>query len=206
MMQQAQEQYALKRPRRLAYWDGEGYQTTSRAVRSGAWSDSQLYVNYPGDIELWVNGKGDTNWTVRVGHDAWDLPPFGWVMAGPDFLEVSAQIDGQRRDYVVSPEYVYYDGRGGQTPFRGLACQGPIAMRTLPAGETESAEILNLGGAPAVGWSGRAGHTLVACEAYSIGGDTLSAPRIEQSNGLWWFHGPPGAFRYVVSMMAPGAG
>ena len=62
MMQQLQVRYAKKLPLRIAYWNGDQILTTSEALASQTYLRSQLYFNYPGDLELWVNGSNNEDW------------------------------------------------------------------------------------------------------------------------------------------------
>lgn len=128
MMQDLQQQYLLKKPIRMAYHDGEHLVSPSEALAGPAWERSQLYLQYPGDLEIWINGSLDQNWTVRVDRDAWTLPPGGWVARALDFFELSGLVSGARRDVVDTPARLYADGRGDPAPFRGVGSAGPLLV------------------------------------------------------------------------------
>lgn len=92
MMRDLQKRYLLQAPERIAYWDGGGWISSSEAIQNGAYLRSQIYINYPGAVEVWVNGSAHEDWTLRVGRDHWRLPPFGWLAVGPDFLEARRSV------------------------------------------------------------------------------------------------------------------
>lgn len=146
MMRELQARYLLKAPLRIAYWDGQSMVSSSDAITGGALSRSQLYLNYPGDLEIWVNGSADLDWKVRLGRDTWVLPPSGWVASGPGLLEVSALVDGRRIDYLKTDDFLYYDGRGRSTAFRGWSSTGPLAVWLPGDADPSSIEVLDLGG------------------------------------------------------------
>ena len=146
MMRHLQPRYLLRAPRRIAYWDGRAMVSTSAAITGGALARSQLYLNYPGDLEIWVNGHDREVWEVRVGRDTWRLPPSGWVAAAPGFLEVSVLSDGRRIDYLAADGFSYFDGRGDERPFRGWSAAGPVVARSGHDVETPVLDVLDLGG------------------------------------------------------------
>ncbi|MBU0677096.1 MAG: hypothetical protein KJ626_03190, partial [Verrucomicrobia bacterium] len=129
MMQALQCLYALKTPEQISYFDGSRLLPVSQAIAVGASRKNMLYVRYPGDIEIWVNGSTDRMWDVKVGRRTWDIPPSGWVASGPNFIELSCITDGARIDYVESPGYVYFDPRGIESEFRGLRTAAPLVVR-----------------------------------------------------------------------------
>ncbi|MFV2068943.1 MAG: hypothetical protein ACC645_18410, partial [Pirellulales bacterium] len=113
MLQQLQSRYVMRAPEEILYGAGEGLVTSSEALQSGAWRKNRLFVRYPDDLRLWVNGNREQSWTVDVDEVSVTLPPYGWVAAQDDtFFEQSAIEDGQRVDHMVSPETIFVDGRG----------------------------------------------------------------------------------------------
>jgi hypothetical protein len=146
MMRELQPRYLLQAPVRIAYWDGEAMVSTSEAIVGGALARSQIYLQYPDDLEIWVNGSEDMNWEVRVGRDTWLLPPSGWVATAPGFLEVAALVDGARIDYVKADAFAYYSGRGRTEPFRGWSSGGSLAAWYRPDEEPPVVEVLDIEG------------------------------------------------------------
>ena len=153
MMRELQSRYLLQAPLRIAYWDGQAMVSTSEAILGGALARSQLYLHFPADLEIWVNGSADLDWEVRVGRDTWILPPSGWVAAAPGFLEVSARVDGARLDYLKTKDFLYFDGRGREDPFRGWASAGPLAVWFHADADTPMTEVLDIGGTGQFGFT-----------------------------------------------------
>ncbi len=135
MLQQLQSRYALVRPRRIRYGDGQGgWESASEAACSGLLDESRLHVEYVNGLNLYVNGS-NSDWSISLRNHSWVLPPWGWLaFDGRGFLEVSAWRDGHRFDYVLSPEYEYLDGRGIRTTMGALCTEHGVALRRRPKG------------------------------------------------------------------------
>jgi hypothetical protein len=90
MLQQVQARYGLKVPSRIAYWDGTQLVSVSEAlVRDLPRTRRQLYVEYPGGLELWLNDHPSEDWAVSTSIPSTAggvsqtselvLPPAGWA-------------------------------------------------------------------------------------------------------------------------------
>ena len=120
MIQQLASRYALVPVRNISYWDGRRLISPSDALRSGAYTRSQVAVEYENGLRVWVNGSFEEPWRVQADSQTYDLPPNGWLaIQGAEFLEYSAMKDGHRVDFVRSPVYTFADGRGVLTDFGG---------------------------------------------------------------------------------------
>jgi hypothetical protein len=65
MLQQVQARYGLKTPTRIAYWDGTNLVSPSEAViRDLPRTRRQLFVEYPGGLQLWLNDHPSENWHI----------------------------------------------------------------------------------------------------------------------------------------------
>jgi len=118
MTQQLASRYALVPVQSIRYWNSSRLVRTSDAVRSGAYQESQVAVEYANGLHVFANGSFKRNWRVSLAGHTYDLPPNGWVAAqGNDFLEYSAVRSGRRVDFVRSPVYTFADGRGVSTDF-----------------------------------------------------------------------------------------
>jgi len=200
MMRSIQQLFSGQAPTRIAYWNGAHFLSTSKAIQAGIHEQAQLYVLYPNQLEIWINGHPTSSWEVRVGREKWRLPSFGWVAQAPGFLELSVEVEGRRLDYVQTSDSIYYDGRGRTAPFRQIASEKPIVIRALQ-GDPPMIEVLNidrvaafaLGELPFV--QGRPVH----CQLYGERGKELEALPVTTRDGLYWFERPRGAFRYVIT-------
>ncbi len=132
MLQPLQSRYAMLKPMEIRYGTDHGLISTSEAFQSGDWRKSKLYIHYPGDLHVWVNGNASESWLVTHEGFANQLPPFGWFAIGADgFYECSQLLDGdgERYDHVSSPEGIFIDGRGTWRDFDGIATSGSVAVR-----------------------------------------------------------------------------
>ncbi len=65
MLQQVQARYGLKAPVRIAYWDGVQLVNVSEAlIRDLPRTRRQLFVEYPGGLELWLNDHPTESWRL----------------------------------------------------------------------------------------------------------------------------------------------
>ena len=137
MTQQLASRYALVPVRKIEYWDGSRLVDTSGAIRSGAYTESQVAVEYTNGLRVFANGSFKRNWRVSLDGQTYDLPPNGWVAAqGDDFLEYSALHNGRRVDFVRSPVYTFADGRGAPTSFGDIKATHAVIVLHERWGET----------------------------------------------------------------------
>lgn len=95
--------------------DGKAY-PTSAALLNGAYKRSQIEVAYSDGTRIAVNGSKTE--PMEIGNGI-VLPPNGYFGQGKDVFVFSGLRAGHRVDFVVSPEYVFMDGRGVETSFPG---------------------------------------------------------------------------------------
>jgi len=133
MLSALQPFYAGKTPQFIAWWDGRRMVSVSEAIARGVQESSQMYFQYPGGFEMWVNGALRKNWNVKTAGREWVLPPSGWLAVGPDFLAASSMEDGKRLDFIRSPGFVFYDGRGRKSAHEGCLSAANIMVRRAEA-------------------------------------------------------------------------
>ncbi|MBC7352407.1 MAG: hypothetical protein H5U08_08620 [Thermogutta sp.] len=139
-VQQIHARYAQATVTDIRYCNEEGrLEPTSRALLTGAYRRSQVYVKYSNGLELWVNGHSRDLW--HIPEMDLTLPPNGWCARGefPDghLLAYSALINGHRCDYVESPAYIYANGRGRITRFPRALCDGQLVLLPKSDGSFE---------------------------------------------------------------------
>ena len=194
-LQALQQRYQLQTPKRVMYWTGEEYASVDEALTSDTWKRSQLYVEYPGDFELWVNGSETNRWDVRVGAERYALPPSGWVAVAPEFLAFSGLFEDRRIDYVVSEDYIYLDPRGYATAYGKLKGAGPLVLRVEGESEYELLDIAQTGEVAVherspVSWE----DVRIAC--YDDAGDALGPGSVTQDGAWHLLSGPEGTVIY----------
>ncbi|HUT33268.1 MAG TPA: hypothetical protein VNE39_07305 [Planctomycetota bacterium] len=136
MTNAAQQRYALVPAVEIRYFDGEKLLTTSEAIRTGAYRRGQVHVRYESGLELWCNLSFEHDWRVTCDGKTYLLPPTGHLaFKKGELLQFSAVVDGQRIDYVGSPDYYYLDARDKSAAFGPLACRGAAALK--PAGKKD---------------------------------------------------------------------
>jgi hypothetical protein len=130
MIQQIQQRYLMVPVADIRYHHDGKLLTTSEAIATNAYQQSQVYVKYTNGLEVYVNGNWDKPWQVNLASHSYHLPPAGFVAAMPDaLLAYSADADGNRIDYVNSPAYVYADARGKSHDFPELSTNGAVAVK-----------------------------------------------------------------------------
>jgi hypothetical protein len=102
MLQQVQARYGLKTPTRIAYWDGTNLVSTSEAlIRDLPRTRRQLFVEYPGGLQLWLNDHPSENWRIRgAGVSSASMP------VSPALLSPKAKNSDRRRDVPPTSELV----------------------------------------------------------------------------------------------------
>ncbi len=120
----------MRKPLEIRYGTDRGLVSSSQAFLSGDWRKSKIFVHYPDDLRIWINGNADEPWRVEHQSVTHNLPPFGWFAVGrDDFYECSESLDGKRYDRASSPECIFVDGRGTWHSFDGIATSGSVAVR-----------------------------------------------------------------------------
>jgi hypothetical protein len=135
MLQPLQSRYAMLKPQEIRYGTDHGLVSSSQAFSSGDWRKSKIFVHYPGDLRVWINGNAEESWGIEHKGAVHNLPPFGWLAISADgFYECSESIDGKRYDRARSPECIFVDGRGSWRSFDGIATSGSVAVRCAKEG------------------------------------------------------------------------
>jgi hypothetical protein len=214
MLQQVQSGYGLKAPARIAYWDGNKLVSLSEAlVNDLPRTRRQLYVEYPGGLQLWLNDHPSENWTVRTSQgvrfrrrpnpadppNELVLPPAGWaaVTHNGELFSYSALQGTNRVDYLRSPAYTYLDGRGNVFATPEAQSDGALAIRPLANAQLEVIRIS--GKEPFVvrrpySTSGR----LSGCDAYDLERHALAAPVWQDADNDTRIEPVQNAIRYVL--------
>jgi len=110
------------------------------------------------------------------------------------FIAASMLVNGHRIDQVISPEYVYLDGRGHDAETEWLATSGAVAMKLVE--EPEQLEIIDIEDNNRIGF--RCDFSNPVCTAYDLEGNSLGTVTLEVKNGKCWLTCVEGARRYVV--------
>lgn len=94
MLQQVQARYGLKTPTRIAYWDGTNLVSVSEAlIRDLPRARRQLFVEYPGGLQLWLNDHPSENWRISgAGVSPASMP------VSPALLSSKTKGPDRRRD------------------------------------------------------------------------------------------------------------
>lgn len=200
MLQPVQARYGLKEPERIAYWDGTRLRSVSEAIVADLpRTRRQLYVAYPGGLELWLNDHPTEDWVVTVGDRRLVLPPAGWAAHQPreELLTYSALVQDRKVDYLRSEGHVYLDGRGQRFAAPEAASNGALAIRRLRKHQLEVLRFSGDGAFTIARPYGMAGR-LVSCEAFDAQGERLAAPRTSGDRFETAIEPVPQGLRYVL--------
>ena len=213
MLQQVQARYGLKKPVRVGYWDGGQLLSVSDAlVRDLPRLRRQLFVEYPGGLQLWLNDHPAEHWRVpgkklspgvhKAGPNSEeiDLPPAGWLCrtSTGELYSFSALNGTNRVDYLRSSQYIYLDGRGHWFDAPEAACDGALAIERL---EKNRLKIIHISGTEQFlvrGPYGARGHC-TACEVFDSQGKSLGVGDWEDTNGETRLKPHDQAISYVLT-------
>jgi hypothetical protein len=213
MMQQLQSRYVMEKPLEILYGSDSGLINSSEAFLNGDWRHSKLFVHYPGDLKVWVNGNPAQPWQVEVDGDVHILPPYGWLaVQGHDFFESSELLDGSRCDRVSSSSYVFLDGRGMTRDFSGVRTAGSLAVKPLEENgllliAVEGVDQIRLTEPDSAGGAAEDVRNLIAqaaaaeelnVEAFNVDGLSLGSAEVSRDRGGWTIYSVPEALRYEL--------
>jgi len=130
-----QQEYLPDTVQEIRYHDGKTFLPPSPALATDAYRKGRLRVRYRRGLELLVNYSEKENWTVDVAGTKYVLPPFGFVAHRPGtLLTYVALTDGQRVDYVESPELAYSTSMASVIDRPILRADGAALLRRNEAG------------------------------------------------------------------------
>jgi hypothetical protein len=212
MLQQVQARYGLKVPERIAYWDGAQLVSVSEAlVRELPRARRQLFVQFPGGLQLWLNDHPAENWLIPVGQTSssagaeastprpLDLPPAGWAAFTRDrkLFSYSALSGTNRVDYLRSPAYVYLDGRGHWFDAPEAASDGALAIKPLGKNQLE---IIHISGSKefVIHRPYQVRGECATCEAFDVEGKPLKTDPCRNSGLETRIPPEEKAIRYVL--------
>jgi hypothetical protein len=200
MLQQVQARYGLKPPTRIAYWDGTNLVNVSEAlIRDLPRTRRQLYVEYPGGLELWLNDHPTENWTVSPQPQRIELPPSGWAAITKDqtLFSSSALAGTNRADYLRSAAYIYLDGRGHWFDAPEAGANGALAIRPI---RKHQLEVIHISGEGAflIRRPYHRGGTCLAVEAFDVDGRNVGTPTYHDTGTETRIAPLAKAIRYVL--------
>ncbi|MEW6236773.1 MAG: hypothetical protein AB1656_15420 [Candidatus Omnitrophota bacterium] len=213
-MQPLQSRYVMKKPQAIRYGTDAGTISSSEAFLNGEWKQSRLVVRYPGGLEIWVNGHADKPWRVTQGEDVHELPPYGWLaVQGGDFYVASELVEGSRCDRVLSPEFIFIDGRGVERVFGGVGVSGCAAVRKAKDGEglsiiavegVDRIKIVSPGGEYGAAdvrarIASAAKAKTFSATAWDVNGENLGEAKAESSKEGWTISAKGKAIRYELN-------
>jgi hypothetical protein len=214
MLQPLQSRYAMLKPLDIRYGTDHGLVSSSQAFSSGDWRKSKIFVHYPDDLRIWVNGNAEQSWQIDHQGTVHDLPPFGWLAIGKDgFYECSESIDGKRYDRASSPECVFVDGRGTWRSFDGIETAGSVAVRC--GKQSKGLSIITVEGVdrlviaePAGAFTSNdvratigaiAGAKVIAVQAFDLSDKDLGEVAIQRTESGWELKPPASTVRLGVA-------
>jgi hypothetical protein len=224
MLQAVQARYGLKTPKRIAYWDGTNLVSVSDAiVRDLPRTRRQLFVEYPGGLQLWLNDHPTATWTIlplsgtdrrpsfwrRLFHSTRSrfqtpgfpivLPPAGWAAFTTDgkLFSYSLLAGTNKVDYLRCPSYVYLDGRGHWLQTPEASSNGALAL--FSQGRNQLRVIHISGNGPfTIRRPFHVHGALAECAAFDVHGRRLASPVVHDGPGQTSITPVAEAVRYVL--------
>ncbi len=213
MLQQLQSRYVMRKPVEILYGTESGLVSSSEAFLTGAWKESRLFIRYPNDLQIWVNGNADQPWDITYEGKTYRLGPYGWLAVKPDeFFEASLLVDDKRWDFVSAAEYVFLDGRGQYRETDGVGSAGSLAVR--PAEDGNGLSIIAVEGIDQITLQSvektyeegdvrgaierTAKAATLTAEAFDVEGHSLGSPKMEKKESGWYVFPINGAIRYEI--------
>ena len=200
MLQPLQTLYAMRRAELIQYRDpADGRSlSSSEALRSGAYRESQVHVRYDNGLEVWVNGSFTSEWPLEVDGVTYRLPPSGFVCRGPDVLVYSALGDGGRVDYAAYDGTRFVDARGARQIVADLETDGAALLKQAPDGTWS---LWPLGDVTALKLAIRAlkPDGVPRVSAYDESGEPLGEVETAVDQGWLTLPADQGAFRFEIA-------
>lgn len=128
-----QEAFTGRTADRIAYWNGERFVDLGSALTDQSIRENRIYLRLNDQTEIWVNGSQNASWDRRVGGDTWTLPPFGFLIRGPDHFIVHQPDPAGSPGicFIETPTSVWFTSPGRIREKKGMTLQGSIQLHTL---------------------------------------------------------------------------
>lgn len=175
-----------RRLERIAYWDGTAFESLSQILLHRKDLLNQLYLRLEDQTEIWVNGASDQDWSIRVAGKDWTLPPYGFVLRGPEhFLAHLPSSTGEAGlCWVEDADSVWLSSPRSMADLGGISFQGCIRLHILGEGVCK----LDI-----TEWNGRAifdpEHVpfdrVASVRAVDTSGSPVQDVRFLQTDGRW---------------------
>ena len=197
LFQQIQTQYTQASVRDIRYCAEDGrLLDTSTAIRTGAYRDSQVVVDYANGTHVVANGSQTL--TMKLAHAGREisLQPNSFVAWTDDgeYLSTNAHRNGFRCDYVESPEYLFLDGRDH---FQRMPKADGAGSAVCRSDDAEHWEIIYFDGAQN-GFAVEGGNA----RAIAYDGTDLGPATAVRCRGMLYVLPVEGAFSYKLEKSA----
>ena len=192
MIQQIAARYTQADVASIHYVADDGsFHETSDAIASNVFADSRLVVRYQDGTVVVANGSTQKTMNVVIDDREISLPPNGyeaWTADGAVYVASKLDESGSRFDYCVSPEYIYFDGRGAARKTEKAFGTGQSVCRILENGKFEIIPIDQA----------RVGFAINADKAVALDFENkeIGEARLSFSNGYVFVEPVEGAFSY----------
>jgi hypothetical protein len=191
MLQQLQSNYCNAFIKDIRYANAKGeLLDVSKAISTGAYKRSQIRLEYDNGLVIWINGNNEENWKIPKAN----LPPTGYYARMPDgtLEEFSAINNGERIDYVSSPDYDYIDGRGNWFEAPKGATDGQLIILKNKDG---SREIIPNGSKKIAIALEQKPEAIIALDKDR---KEIGQSAVEPRGGYFYIQPVPGAFSYLL--------
>jgi hypothetical protein len=157
-----QEAISGRKAERFAYSDGTSLLSATQAMQAGTLSRNHLYIRLEDQTEIWINGSTRFSWDVRVEEREWRLPPFGFILRGPDsFVVHQPSANGLENTLVVrTPDFRWVSSPNEEVTHSGITLRGCIQLKRTGPGE----RILEI-----MDWSGSASISREVMSLQTVG-------------------------------------
>ena len=186
LVQVIQEAIAGRQAERFSYSDGKTLLDVGQAIHQGALTRNHLYIRLDDQTEIWVNGSSTLPWTVRVEEREWKLPPYGFVLRGPEAFIVHIPGPSGMNNTIVlqTPDQLWISSPEEELDQLGIRVKGCLRMTASAPGERR----IDL-----MGWSGSASfqletlglRTVGSVRAVDVKGTPVPNVQMLQEEGRW---------------------
>lgn len=109
-----QRRYIMEPVKDIKYFDGKKLISSSEAVIRDVYKDNRLRIRYKNGLVIYINMNWENkDWPVSIDGKNYLLLSGGWfAKQGNNFINYAIMLDGNRVDYVNTPNFVYLDGHG----------------------------------------------------------------------------------------------
>lgn len=134
-MMAVQPEYLADNVKKIEYYDGSNFISTSKALLTNTQELGKIRVVYQKGLQVYVNYNPASNWKIEAEGRTFELPPYGWLaLKEPHVFCYRAIINGNPVEYAKCSDFIYMNAPAAKESENGITVHGAVYIKKNDAG------------------------------------------------------------------------